>query len=160
MKHHTLIGIPTFIIFTISYFFPAQQANAISKISTWTTPFGGRVISTKIPTVECPGAIGQGTAPVVLSSNLSGLGQATIGAAGQQSTLSRINNIGTGIYKAIPLYTLRISSVTGKPTKQPQVGDWVLGRQYLIPTLEICNTTLLGGIPFPVVKTDNYGVSQ
>ncbi len=160
MKHHTYIGIPAFIIFSFFFITPNKNALAISKLSTWTTPFGGRVISTKIPTVECPGAIDQGTAPVVLSSNLAGLGQATIGATGQQSTLNRVNNIGTGIYKAIPLYAVRLSPITGKPLKQPKVGGWILGNQYLVPTLEICNTTLLGGVPFPVVKTDNYGVSE
>lgn len=158
MKYRRLIGMVAFTIFSLAYVFPIK-VEAISKLSTWTTPFGGRVLSTKIPTVECPGAIGQGTAPVVLSSNLAGLGQATVGATGRQSTLSRVGNIGTGIYRAIPLYTLRLSS-TGKELKQPKVGDWILGNQYLIPTLEVCNTTLLGGLPFPVVKTDNYGVSE
>lgn len=160
MKHHTYIGIPTFIIFVLSFFFPTEQALALKKISNMTVPFGGRVISTTIPTVTCPGVF-FGTAPVVLSSNLAGLGQATIGSTGQQQALQRINNIGTGLYRAIPLYTIQSLTYKGYPTKkQPKIGDWVLGRQSLIPDIATCQTTLLGGVPFPVVKTDNYGVSR
>ena len=151
---------PVFLVLVMSFFFPTQQTLAISKLSSWTTPFGGRVISTKIPTVDCPGTIDGGTAPVVLSSNLAGLGQATIGATCKQSTINRVANIGVGVYKSIPLYTYRISSITGESLKQPKVGDWILGRQYLIPNLNTCETTALGGLPFPVVKTDNYGISR
>lgn len=160
MNHHKYLGISTFIFFTLSFFFPAQQTWALTKISNMTVPFGGKVLSTQIPTVTCPGAI-LGTAPVVLSSNLAGLGQATIGATGQQNTLNRINNIGSGVYRAIPLYTVQSFNYKGFPTKkQPKAGDWILGRQSLVPSLTICETTLLGGVPFPVVKTTNYGVSQ
>ncbi len=162
MKHHAYIGLPTFILFSLSFLlFPLEQVWAVSKLSQWTTPFGGKVISLEIPTVECPGAAGQGTAPVLLSSNLAGLGQATIGATGKQSALSRAGNIGTGLYKAIPLYTLRISSINGESLKQPKVGDWILGRQYLVPDVSTCQTDAFGApIPFPVVKTDNYGTSR
>ena len=160
MKHHTYIGIPLFTAFALSFFFPSQQTYALGKVSALTVPFGGRVISTTIPTVTCPGAF-PGTAPVVLSSNLAGLGQATLGSTGQQQTLQRINSIGTGLYRAIPLYTMQSFTYKGYLTKrQPKVGDWILGRQQLIPDLETCETTLLGGVPFPVVKTDNYGVSR
>lgn len=162
MKHHTYIGIPLFIAFAISFFFPLHHTWAVTKLSTWTTPFGGRVLTTKIPTVDCPGAVGTGTAPVVLSSNIAGVAQATVGAVSKgQTTVSRVGKVVGGIYKAIPLYTVRISSVTGQPLTQPKPGDWILGMQYLVPNVHTCETDAFGTpIPFPVVKTDNYGVSR
>ncbi len=160
MKKHKNLSIISGILFFIALFLSNGQTFAISKISKWTTPFGGRVISLEVPSVECIGAIGQGTAPVVLSSNIAGLARATIGATGSQSTTSRVSNIAGGIYRSIPLYTYSTSSVTGELLRQPKVGDWILGRQYLVPNLNVCETTLFGGAPFPVVKTDNYGVSR
>lgn len=158
MKRHRNITI--IILFASIILLSKIDVFAISKISTWTTPFGGRVISLDVPTVECPGAIGQGTAPVVLSSNLAGIARATIGSTGAQSAVNRVNNISSGIYRSIPLYTYKTSSVNGAVLKQPKVGDWILGRQYLVPNINVCETTLFGGVPFPVVKTDNYGVSR
>lgn len=158
MKHHKYIAIPTFIIFTTLFLFPDREVWAITMP---TVPFGGRVLFTKIPTVVCPEAAALGTAPVVLSSNLSGVVQTVSGSIpSNQNTGQRLGNVVGGLYKAIPLYTIRISSVTGKPLTQPKPGDWILGRHELIPSLSSCNTTLLGGVPFPVKKTDNYGVSK
>ncbi len=139
------------------YFFSIQQAIAFTPVSKWTTPYGGKVISKKIPTVVCPEAYVLGTAPVVLSSNLAGLGQATLSAIdGNQSTVNKVGGIVGGVYKAIPLYLIRGTP----PKKQPKVGDWVLGQKSVIPNISTCTTTLLGGVPFPVVKSEVYGVSQ
>lgn len=160
MKHHKYLGILITVLIFMSPVFAFGQIFT-KPTSNLTISFGGKVLTTKIPTVTCPGATGLGTAPVVLSSNLAGVGQATVGASsGNQSVGQRIGNVVGGLYKAIPLYTIRISSATGLPLKQPKPGDWILGRHYLLPNISTCNTTLLGGVPFPVIKTDNYGVSQ
>lgn len=174
MEKHTLLGIVLFMLIILPVIVNAQPApgssfggsNSSGGSNTrtkrpLTVPFGGRVISLTVPTVTCTPADG-GTVPVVLSSNLAGVARAGFSAVDpNQDALQKINNIGVGIYRAIPLYTLRIGSTDGKTVKQPQIGDWVLGRQKLIPNLGTCQISAFGTpIPFPVVETDNYGTSR
>jgi hypothetical protein len=125
-----------------------------------TVPFGGRVLSTQIPTVTC--ATTNGTAPVLLLSNLAGLASAGLSATDRnQNGLQKTTGVVGGIYRAIPLYTLPISSVTRLPLQQPKPGGWILGNQRLIPDISTCQTSAFGApVPFPVVQTDNYGVSR
>lgn len=138
----------------------AANASLGSYTRSKTIPFGGKIITKKIPTVTCEPPDG-GSVPVVLGSNLAGLGQAGASAvSGQQGTLQKINNIGVGIYKAIPLY-VRPGIATGRPSPRPKIGDWILGNQNLIPDLNTCQTNIFGApIPFPVVKTGEYGISR
>lgn len=134
---------------------------AIHARGSLTVPFGGRVLSLTVPTVTCQPADG-GTAPVVLSRNIAGVVRAVSGSAnGNKDTLERLSDIGVGLYKAIPLYAMKYSSVTGQPLKMPQIGDWILGHQKLVPNVATCQTSIFGApIPFPVVESDNYGVSR
>lgn len=121
-----------------------------------TVPFGGRVLSTKLPGVSCLNPTG--TAPVVLSSNLAGVVQVGVSSADRnQNTGQRIGGAVGGLYRAIPLYTWAFSP-TGT-VRQPKAGDWILGRQKLVPNLSTC---VIDGanVPFPVVETNNYSVSQ
>ena len=154
MLRHKIIGIPLFIalcgVWVSSYI---QYAHAITVNST--LPFGGRVLTTSIPTVTCT-TLG-GTAPVVLTSNLASIGRAVISSTAEPS-LQRSFTMGSNLYRAIPLYTQQSFTAF---RKQPKPGDWILGRQQIIPDLSTCITEALGApLPFPVVKTDNYGVSQ
>ncbi len=129
MKHYHIIVVLILCIISLPY---------MARAAGMTQPFGGKVLSIRIPSVTC---IGTGTGPVVLASNL---------AAGL-STLQggSVSNIVSNVYGVIPLYTT-------SPTKKPQVTQWVLGRHDLIPNLSTCS---MGSVPFPVKKTTNYGVS-
>jgi hypothetical protein len=120
-----------------------------------TVPYGGKVLLTRIPTVTCVLPDG-GTAPILLTSNIASLVSAGASGASNQDSLQKINNIGKGLYKAIPLYTTQ-----GMTKTQPKPGKWILGNQYLIPDLFTCETTAFGApIPFPVVRTETYSVSK
>jgi len=126
--------------------------------STMTVPFGSRVLSTQIPTVTCVITDG-GTAPVLLTSNLISVGKFAVSTTSNEPVLKKTFTMGENLYRIIPLYTQQM--LTGTPKKQPQPGDWILGRQKLIPDVSTCQTTLFGApIPFPVVPTNNYGVSR
>lgn len=115
-----------------------------------TMPFGGKVLTTKIPSVTCvPGA---GTGPVVLISNLAAIGQ-TVASTTSGSTVQRIGNAAVSAYNILPFYTV-------SPTKKPKAGGYVLGRHELIPDLKLCYSSAFGGFPVPVKKTTNFGVSK
>ncbi len=130
MQKHKAIVILVALITTIVPLF--------SQAAGFTNPFGGRVLSTTIPSVTC---FGTGTGPVVLASNLAALGSAVQGGTP--------SSVFSGIYGAVPLYTT-------STTKVPKAGQWILGRHELIPNLSTCT---IGNVPFPVKKTTNYGVS-
>lgn len=133
-----------------------QLAQAKTPLKEYTIPFGGRVLTTTLPAVSCLNPTG--TAPVVLTSNLGGLVRAGVSAAdGNASTGQRIAGTAAGLYRAIPLYTWGFSP-TGT-VQQPKPGDWILGRQKIIPNLSTC---VIDGVnvPFPVVETNNFGISQ
>jgi hypothetical protein len=154
MKNHFIkrMGLLLLSVAFLGTFATVTNAQLSSKL---TAPYGGRVLTTTIPTVTCILPDG-GTAPVVLTSNLAGLVSAGTSATKKQDPLKKIANIGKGIYKAIPLYTTQ-----GVTHTQPQFGKWILGNQYLIPDIYTCQTTVFGPpIPFPVVKTKTYGVSK
>jgi hypothetical protein len=124
-----------------------QGTNAIGMPSV---PFGGRVLSTKIPTVTCvpPGY------PIVLTSNFAGVGQAaTSSAQSGGNPLNAAAGVVGGLYKALPLY------VTDITAKKPKFGDWVLGRHQLIPNFSNCYSSALGGFPVPVKPTTTFGSS-
>ncbi len=133
MKHHRQLVLLILGLITIPYI--THAALNFSKAPS--VSFGGKVLSTKIPSVSC---FGVGTGPIVLVSNLaSGIGAAT----GQGSTVGNI-------YGAVPIYTT-------SPTKVPKAGQWILGRHQIIPNF---NTCVIGeSAPFPVKKTTIYNVS-
>lgn len=115
-----------------------------------TVPYGGKVLTTTLPTVTC---FTTGTAPVVLSSNLAGLGMAVGSATSNTGVGGKVAGLIGGLYKALPLNATN-------PAKRPRPGDWILGRHEIIPSFTTCTSTALGGFPVPVKKTTIYGVSR
>ncbi len=145
-----------FSLLLLFFIVPTPVVGATFK--NMTLPFGGRVLTTELPGVTCLNPIG--TAPVVLTSNLAGLLRAgTAAADGSQATGQRVTNIATGLYRAIPLYTWAYTKNSGGvPAQQPKQGDWILGRQKIVPNFSTC---LIGEtVPFPVVETDNFGITR
>lgn len=140
-KHRNILVALALIIFL----FPV--ATRAQFVSTLTEPFGGRVLTTKIPTVTC---FGTGTGPVVLNSSISALGTAVSSSINGQNVGF---SIASGIYNALPLYATN-------PSRVPKTSYWMLGRHQIIPSFSTCNSTALGGFPVPVKKTSNYGVSD
>ena len=143
-------------IFSLVFFLGVTGTPQIVLGKEMTVPFGGRVLTTTLPGVSCMNPTG--TAPVVLSSNLAGVVQVGVSSASRnQNVGQRIGGAVGGLYRAIPLYTWAFSP-TGT-VKQPKAGDWILGRQKIIPNVSTC---IIDGanIPFPVVETNNYSVSQ
>jgi hypothetical protein len=111
----------------------------ISHAAGITPSFGGRVLTTKIPSVTC---YGTGTGPVLLVSNLSAARSTLQGGS--------VSNIVTSAYGVIPFYTTSAN-------KTPKPGGWILGTHQMIPNFSTCT---IGSFPFPVKKTtNNYGVS-
>ncbi len=146
MKKHKIVG---FIVFIFVAIIPAVAAAAVN-FNNSTLPFGGRVLTTTVPSVTCTPP---GTGPVVLISNIVSLGSAVYsGANNQQSGVQRAAGVVSGVYNALPYYAT-------DPTKTPKPGQWILGRASLIPDLSLCYSAALGGFPVPVKKTTTYGVS-
>lgn len=108
-----------------------------------TQPFGGRILLTKIPAVNC---FGLGTGPVVLMNNIMSAGSAAYSSA----TGGGAVNVASGIYGAIPYYTNSL-------TKVPKEGQWILGNYNIVPSFNTCS---LYSIPFPVKKTTDYSLSK
>jgi hypothetical protein len=153
--HNHLVKRLLLLVVSVAFLGTFATVTDAQLSSSLTAPYGGRVLSTSVPTVTCIIPDG-GTAPVVLSSNLAGLVSAGVASAKMQDPLRKINNVGKGLYQAIPLYTTQ-----GATKTQPQPGKWILGNQYLIPDFTTCQTTAFGApVPFPVVKTKTYGVSK
>lgn len=135
MNHHRQLILLVLGIIAVPYITHATlEFSSSSRMPT--VPFGGRVLSTKIPSVSC---LGIGTGPVVLMSNLA----SGIGAASG-------SNIVGNIYGTLPLYATN-------PTRVPKAGQWILGNHSIIPSFSTC---VIGeSAPFPVKKTSTYGVS-
>jgi hypothetical protein len=134
MKKHMYI---VFAMIAVALMFPTfAQAFGMPTI-----PYGGKVLTTVIPTVTCNNLTG--TAPVVLSSNLAGIGEIASGG---------VEGVVSGLYSIIPLYAT-------SSTKTPRFGQWILGRHEIVPNFNTCNSTLFGGFPVPVKNTTTYGVS-
>jgi hypothetical protein len=112
--------------------------------------FGGKVISTQIPTVTCTDTTG---VLVVLGSNIGSLAS-TFNK--KDNDLDETVNKATGLYGAIPYF---FKATPGK--KKPKVGDWVLGNHKIEPSLKDCTTNALGApIPIPTFNPVKYGVSK
>ncbi len=156
MRKHTILGVTAFTILII-----LPQIMYAASFKSKTVPFGSRVLSTTIPTVTCE-TINGGTAPVLLTSNLVSVAHAVytgVSSSGQNQPIQKTFTMGKDIYRAIPLYTQQSTGTTSKT--QPKPGVWILGRQKLIPDFATCVTDIFGApIPFPVVPTNNYGVSK
>jgi hypothetical protein len=146
MKKHTYFGI---IIITLLVLIPGLA------FATITASFGGRVIGTSIPLVNCTGI---GTGPVVLISSLEHLGSAvvytTASPGNQTSVPTRAKGVVSGIYGAIPFYT------NENGASEPSQGDWILGNANIVPNFSTCSIQVgTFKIPFPVRPTSNYRVS-
>ncbi len=156
MRIYAVAGFLAFLSVLLPLFANAKCVEPYCVRVQNTIPFGGKVLSVQTPGVTCIPSEG-GTAPVVLSTNISGLVSAGISAAsGNQTDAQRTVGTVSGLYRAIPLYTLSMG-FQGDTLRQPKIGDWILGNQQIIPNISTCS---IGEIPFPVVKTNNYGVSQ
>lgn len=143
MKRHLIISIILIIVFIVPF---------IAYAKTLTRSFGGKVLLTSIPDVEC---YSSGTGPVVLFSNVMSVvsGVSSAAGVGHQNTVNRVSNVANGVYNAIPFYTLSMS-------KTPKQGDWILGRANVVPSFETCDLQVGPyQIPFPVKTTNNYNIS-
>lgn len=158
MNKHLIISF--FIIIGILVF--PTFAHAVFVRST--SSFGGKVLSTTVPSVVCTGF---GTGPVLLINNISSLGSAVYsGVSGGQQVITKTANVAGGIYGAIPFYT-KINIIpsfgggtTGFVSPTPKVGDWILGNADIIPDFSTC--AIQAGparIPFPVRDTSQYNTS-
>lgn len=150
MKKHRVIGIVVLVLWIIPAFTNAQMTTSGSVKNSYTFPFGGRVLTTTIPTVTC---LPPGTGPVVLMSNIVSLGSAVYSGTNKQQTgFERASGVVSGVYNALPFYTTSI-------TKVPKPGQWILGRHEIIPDIKTCVSEALAGFPIPVKRTTTYGVS-
>ncbi|HVY36031.1 MAG TPA: hypothetical protein VG982_02025 [Candidatus Paceibacterota bacterium] len=154
-KTHKIVGTLSFLLIVFTTMLGATAAMATS--APLTLPFGGRIISTTVPTVTCPGGTALGTGPLVLFSNLTSLGSAAYSAVNpgnSQTGFQQTVNIANGIYNAIPYFSI-------SKTKTPKVGDWILGRYNVIPDVSLCQTDAFGApVPFPVKKTTTFNISN
>lgn len=156
-RHKYFVIILTLVLLIIPSIVSAQftgiynAAKVSTEIHRTTMPFGGKIITTTIPTVTCLPALGTG--PLVLTSNLVAVGN-VVAAQFDKNTGGRIFGTINGVYNAIPLYS-------ESPTAIPQANDWILGRHDLIPDLSTCQMTAFGApVPFPVLKTSLFGLSN
>ncbi len=150
MKKLLLITIVATICVTFSIL-KTPLASAANPFTNAGKSFGGKIISTSVPLVTCPG----GGTVVILSSNIEGL--INIGASqidSSQSAGSRTTGISKALYNVIPYYTQDVF-------KKPTVGTWILGKSKITPNLTYCQMNIGGApIPFPVLPTKNYNVSK
>lgn len=157
MKRHRTISIIIAIFILIPAFAYASFA------TTATSSFGGRVLSTKIPLVNCYSV---GTGPVLLVNNVESLGSAVYSAAGSgQPVASRVAGTVGGLYGAIPFFAKYnfLASATGTVTisSVPKTGDWILGNASIVPSFSTCDLQIGEyQIPFPVRTTSQYNTSH
>lgn len=126
------------------------SGGSAKSASRATFSFGGKVVSTHIPSVICTGG---GTGPIMLSSNIGGAVNA-VSSQFSDSKGQRIVGGVTGVYKMIPFYATNLKKI-------PKIGGHILGKADIAPNFSICK--IQAGefsIPFPVRKTSYYGVSK
>ncbi len=145
MKKHALISI---IIIAVVAVIPAMAHAA------FTSSFGGRIILTEIPDVDC---YDSGTGPLVIISSLKMTGTSVnlhnTGTAAKSAASAAANTV-YGVYNAIPFYAEQSSST-------PTAGGWILGRASIIPSFTTCDIQIgTYQIPFPVRTTSNYKTSS